>query len=237
MTETATTAASRRARSRKGQGALLREEILDATERLLIETGSSEAVSIRAVAEAVGVTPPSIYRHFPDKVTLVFEVSNRRCQAIDDEMAEALEGVEEPLEGLAVLGRAYVDFGLRNPEPYRLVFMDTYTDEPEAFREERVAELPSFARAVEWVGKAIDAGLFRPEHADPLRVATGLWAAAHGLTSLLIAMPTFPWPGDDFVDEHLGTYLRGLLADRAGPRSAGPQASSGSADQSRSGDT
>ena len=213
MTRTATTAAGRRARSRKGEGARLREEILDATERLLVETGSSEAVSIRAVADAVGVTPPSIYRHFPDKVSLVFEVSNRRCAMLDAEMAQALEGVEAPFEGLAVIGRAYVEFGLRNPEPYRLVFMNSYTDEPELFRAERVAELPSFARAVEWVGKAIDAGLFLPEHDDALRVAIGLWAAAHGLVALLIAMPTFPWPGDDFIDEHLGTYLRGLLAD------------------------
>jgi RND superfamily putative drug exporter len=36
----------------------LREEILAAATRLLAETGDEEAVSIRAVAEAVGVTRP-----------------------------------------------------------------------------------------------------------------------------------------------------------------------------------
>jgi AcrR family transcriptional regulator len=35
-----------------------RDEILAAGTRLLLETGDEEAVSIRAIAQAVGVTPP-----------------------------------------------------------------------------------------------------------------------------------------------------------------------------------
>jgi hypothetical protein len=86
------------------------------------------------------------------------------------------------------------------------------------------------------------AGRFRPEYDDPLHVTIGLWSIAHGLTSLLIAMPTFPWPDERFIDEHLLVHLRGLLADPddlPGARRGEPasQASSGSADQSRSGDT
>ena len=63
-----------RARLPRGEGALLREEILRATDELLIETASEEAVSIRAVAAKVGVTAPSIYRHFEDKDALMFAV-------------------------------------------------------------------------------------------------------------------------------------------------------------------
>ena len=74
MTPSATRA-GRRPRLPKGEGRQLRDEILVATERLLLETGSAQAVSIRAVADAVGVTPPSIYRHFADKTALIFEVS------------------------------------------------------------------------------------------------------------------------------------------------------------------
>ena len=67
-----------RPRARKGQGDLLRTDILEAAERLLLETGSEDAVSIRAVADATGVTPPSIYRHFRDKQHLLFEVCARQ---------------------------------------------------------------------------------------------------------------------------------------------------------------
>jgi len=51
-------ASPRRHRARRGEGARLREEILAAGTRLLLETGDEEAVSIRAIAQAVGVTPP-----------------------------------------------------------------------------------------------------------------------------------------------------------------------------------
>ena len=49
-----------RSRARRGEGDLLREEILLAATRLLIETGNEDAMSIRAIADAVGVSPPSI---------------------------------------------------------------------------------------------------------------------------------------------------------------------------------
>jgi AcrR family transcriptional regulator len=72
MTAEAASAANRRPRLPRGEGRRLRGEIMAAAERLLIDTGSQEAVSIRAVADAVGVTPPSIYRHFADKSELIF---------------------------------------------------------------------------------------------------------------------------------------------------------------------
>ena len=40
----------------------------------------------------------------------------------------------------------------------------------------------------------------------------GLWATAHGLTSLLIAKPGFPWPPiDALIDQVLGATVYGLL--------------------------
>ena len=76
-----------RARARKGEGDQLRAEILAATADLLLATGSEEAVSIRAVADAVGVTAPSIYRHFPDKNHLIFEV----CLSSFNGLSDAVE--------------------------------------------------------------------------------------------------------------------------------------------------
>src|SRR5581483_12470957 len=75
------TAVAHRKRAARGQGQLLREEIIAAAERLLIERGSEDAVSIRAIADAVGVTPPSIYMHFADKDELFMAV----CEARFDE--------------------------------------------------------------------------------------------------------------------------------------------------------
>jgi AcrR family transcriptional regulator len=71
------TSSPRRSRARRGEGDRLREQILEAAEHLLIQTGNEEAVTIRAVAEAVGVTPPSVYLHFADKDDLLFAICER----------------------------------------------------------------------------------------------------------------------------------------------------------------
>jgi AcrR family transcriptional regulator len=208
---------------------------------MLLETGSSEAVSIRAVADAVGVTPPSIYRHFPDKTALIYEVCERRCAVLDEAFVAATAGIEDPVEAVIAMGRAYVDFGRRNPEPYRLVFMNRFDGMSEHFTPERIGELIAFGRVVVQAQAAIDAGRLRPEHTDAARVATLVWAHAHGLASLLISKPTFPWPDDDaFVEEYLASVFTGLVADAPeppGPPAPAPgQTSPGSDDQSRSGD-
>src|SRR5205823_3057114 len=106
------TPAPRRRRAPRGQGELLREEIIDATERLLLETGDQDAVSIRAVAEAVGVTPPSIYLHFADKIDLIFAVCERHFARFDEIQEAAAAEFDDPVESLMARGRAYVRFGL-----------------------------------------------------------------------------------------------------------------------------
>lgn len=68
---------TRRRRAPRGSGVYLRDEILDAATQLLLDTGHAKAVSIRAVAQRVGVTPPSIYLHFADKDALLDAVCAR----------------------------------------------------------------------------------------------------------------------------------------------------------------
>jgi len=53
---------------------------------------------------------------------------------------------------------------------------------------------PTLARLVENLRRAMDGGLIA--RADPHLVALGLWTSVHGITSLLIAIPDFPWPAD-----------------------------------------
>jgi AcrR family transcriptional regulator len=207
--------ASRRPRARKGEGAALRDEILDATERLLLETGSAEAVSIRAVADRVGVTPPSIYRHFADKNDLIFEVCARHFAALDDLLARAAEGIDDPVDRLRAMGLAYIRFGLANPEPYRILFMTGADDTPEEYKAVVLRDNAAFEQGRRCTQACIDAGRFRPGFTDAYRLAIGFWARVHGLTSLLIAKPQFPWPADQdaFVDEYASICLAGVARD------------------------
>jgi AcrR family transcriptional regulator len=202
----------RRTRARKGEGARLRDEILDATEKLLLETGSARAVSIRSVADAVGVTAPSIYRHFPDKQTLIYEVCARLLEDLDRHMQAAVEGIDEPFGRLLARGRAYVDFGRLHPEPYRILFMTAPEDVPHEREDEWFQQSSAVAHTLDDVQRAIDTGLLRPEAGDTLHAFLGIWARMHGLTSIMVAKPSLP-VDDDFVDEYLEHCLRGVLRD------------------------
>ena len=201
--------ATRRARARRGEGELLRAEILAAAEKLLIQTGDEGAVSIRAIADAAGVTPPSIYLHFADKTELLAAVCEARFQDFDRYLEDASAGIDDPLEALRARGRAYVRFGLENPEHYRILFMTR----PGAERPQRAVEdlpgMTAFSRLVEDVARGMGAGLLTT--GDPFLVATGLWSNVHGVTSLLIARPDFPWPDlDRLLDHVLAAAIRGL---------------------------
>jgi AcrR family transcriptional regulator len=207
---------TRRPRARKGEGPRLRDEILDAAEKLLLRLGSSEAVSIRMVADAVGVTPPSIYRHFPDKDSLIYEVCNRHFVVLDAEIAAAVEGLDDPVDDLSARGRAYLDFGIANPEPYRVMFMTRPEIAPVQRQQMWLKDSPTFLGLIDSVQRCIDAGRLRTGFDDPYVISVSMWARVHGLTSLIVSKPfLFPASAADraaFLDDYMDTCLRGIVA-------------------------
>lgn len=185
-----------RTRSARGHGEQLRDEILDAAEALLVETQSEDAVSIRAVADRVGVTPPSIYRHFEDKATLMFSVCDRQFHRLDEELRRQIEVGDDPVEAVRACGRAYARFGMEHPEAYRIMFMGHSDLTPEQYHDEVLADHGAFAGLVQAIETAEAAGRLRPE-VDVLTAALMMWSSVHGMVSLRIAKPNFPWPSFD----------------------------------------
>lgn len=203
-----------RPRARKGEGNLLREAILEATEQLLLETGSEDEVSIRAVARATGVTPPSIYRHFEDKTHLLFEVCARQLALLDEAIEAAVAGIDDPLLALQARGKAYVRFGIEHPEHYRIMFMGPAYATPDQWSD--LLGTGSFAHLVMGIQAAVDAGAISPPD-DAFATALHIWANIHGLTSLLVARPTMPWPAlEGFIDDHLALCVRAHTAPASG---------------------
>ena len=194
--------AATRPRARRGEGAQLRPTILDAAERLLIDARDADAVSMRAIAEAVGVTPGALYLHFPDKTQLILAVCERSFAAFDEEVEAAGDSTDDPVESLRRRARAYVQFGLDNPEQYRILFMGKASGVGDTIDLATMPGSQAFQHLVDAVGRAIDTGELRSD-LDPFLVATGLWAAAHGMTSLLISLPNFPWPDVDLLVDHV----------------------------------
>jgi AcrR family transcriptional regulator len=162
----------------------LRRTILDAA-REAFATGRYESVSMRAMAEAIGLSHGSIYGYFKDKDE-IFEALVRESF---DQLAAALRRMPgrggDPVRFLKRAGRKYVEFGLQNPGAYEFAFM--------LRRPGPAPQKPHLAyeylRAA--VKRCIDQKRFRTRNVDAASQA--LWAAVHGITALLIVRPSFPW--------------------------------------------
>ena len=187
---------TKRQRNARGEGGQLRQDILDAAIALIERGGSSQAVSLRAVAKEVGIAAPSVYPHFADRDVLLLAVLQqlfdqfiaRRNQAED--MAAAAGG--GPWERLRAATFAAVRFGLERPGHYRMLF------EGQVISQLSDPMAATFGRPIQ----VRVAGLIRDilrgaparEADDAERLALLLWCGTHGVVSLQINKPTLPWP-------------------------------------------
>ncbi len=166
-----------------------RETILAAALQLFAERGVS-AVTTRQIAAQVGISQPSLYAHFATKQDLLDEVCARAFQTLADRM-RAL-GSEPPTPVLMrALARAYIRFGLENPDAYKIAFMssgEAGSKTPDA--QPHSAGLETFSLYRDQVVEVLKSRYSRPE--CELKAQSG-WAALHGLVSLWLTMPEFPW--------------------------------------------
>lgn len=199
----------RRERAKRGEGDRLSGEILEAAEYLLAKYGHDGAVSIRAVANRVGCTPPAIYLHFDDKTQLLFEVCARRFRDLQEAVDAACAPISDPYERLFVRMRAYVRFGLDHPEHYRILFMGQAMLSPEQWADLRVVGVTGLDGLISACQAAVDAEATWITDARDLAIV--LWQACHGLVSLVISKPKFAW-GDmeERIDHLIETQRRGL---------------------------
>ena len=204
----------KRRRASRGSGEQLRAEIVTAARKLLAETRNADDVSIRAIADAVGVTPPSIYLHFADKDALIGAVVFDVFAELDSAMLEAAEGIGEPLERLRAFGLAYIRFAVGHPEHYRLAAMDPCAKPPAV---DEVLATSAFDHFNAAVRDCMDAGVFA--EGEVLPITLDLWAAAHGIASLIIAKPYLPWGDLDAVADRVlcAAALGHAAADLVGP--------------------
>jgi AcrR family transcriptional regulator len=211
----------RRRRAPRGFGEQLREEILDATTQLLLETGHAKAVSIRSVAQRVGVTPPSIYLHFADKDALLDAVCARYFEKLDEEMQRVAVDQPSTIDVLRAQGLAYVRFAMKTPELYRIA---TMAESRPGSDVDVALNSSAFVHMRHSVETLIAEGVYPP--GDAISLALELWTVAHGVAALLISRPYLPW-GDveEFADRVMkavcvGHIVSGVIGPEVPPREA-----------------
>ena len=139
-----------------------------------------EGVSMRKIAERVGVTPTAIYRHFRDKEEVIEEIINAGLATLSEYLAPALKA-EDPYQRLRQLIDAYLRFALEQPRYFDLAFL--VPGRASHISEQLMQESAlTFKMAVEQVALCMKMGIFRKE--DPVEIAIYLWSIAHGLVML-----------------------------------------------------
>jgi AcrR family transcriptional regulator len=156
--------------------------IIIASRRLLDKEGP-EAVTMRRVAKAVGITPMAIYRHYPDRAALLNALADEGF----GELAARLTrknfsgGVEERL---TKLGEIYLEHALQSPRLFELMFLKPRKGARRYPRDFKAHRSPTANLMVEVVQEGMAGGYFRDD--DPWEIVFEMGALSHGLIMLYL---------------------------------------------------
>jgi AcrR family transcriptional regulator len=192
----------------------VRGKILDAARKLFVQQGY-DAVTMRKIAKRIEYSATAIYIHFKDKESLLRELCTEDFQMLATAFQE-VAAIEDPVERLRRTGRAYVDFAVRYPNHYRMMFM---TPRPADFDPDEEGkgdvQKDAYAFLVAVVEDAMAKGAFRKEWKDAELLAQVLWAGVHGVVSLHLVGAKDKWvdwrPLDATAAGMLDALYRGVL--------------------------
>lgn len=169
--------------------------------KALLESAGATGLSLRAVAEAAGLSRQAPYNHFPDKQALLAAIVGDGFNAMSAQMDAASTRTRTTETALAAVAGAYVHFAIANPALFRLMFSSELVNLA-AYPEAEAACHAAYARCTTAV-----AAITAPARAGDL--ATLTWALVHGYATLMIELGIEP-PGA--VAKRAKTIARMVIA-------------------------
>ena len=159
---------------------MMRSDILKAG-RSLIRTGGFSALSMRALADAVGVRAPTLYDYFENKDDVLNALFLQGIDVARDYFNRMSEAAPPGAARVIGIGLGYCDFAQDHPELFQLLFarIDANYVPGEAQMDAGQALFIEFRNEV---AGAINAGDFEETTIDQLTLT--LWAGVHGIVSL-----------------------------------------------------
>lgn len=148
------------------------EQILDAAQGLL-ETSGPDGLSMRTLADALGVRPSSLYRHHASRETLLLALGERAALALRDALSHSA-GDKGARAAAEAASSAYLTYARQHPHLYALLL--------------RLEELPQGER-MGTAGKQLWNTLLNlvgrlSGHPDDTAHTVALWTFLHGFAEL-----------------------------------------------------
>jgi AcrR family transcriptional regulator len=190
-------------------GTLSRDAVVTTTKEL-IRTEGLDAVSLRRVGTALGVTAPALYAYVRDKRDLLAAIADEefnelmaRFRKVDD---------RDPLARTRGYCRAYIDHALENPELFKVMFLFPpsigLTDLP---IDDLASATEAFTLSSRALVEAIEAGTIREK--DALVVTLTTWIGMHGAAEVLLMGFDFPDElRDRLIESTIDMVIRGISA-------------------------
>jgi AcrR family transcriptional regulator len=161
----------------------LAESLLDAVDELATKFGL-EAVTLRACAKIVGVSPSSAFRHYSDKRALLTAFATKALHQLSDTMASAEETAQQnDSNSFLAVGLAYIEFALDKPAFFRAMWREEtiYTNDE------------NYVEATKKLREHLQGGFVKTiEDDDPNSFSSQellAWSSVHGLANLFVEGP------------------------------------------------
>ena len=193
----------------------LNDLILKEARALFLQEGF-EKTSIRKIADRIEYSPATIYLYFKDKNELLLALHQESFTHLFEALS-SVASVPDAFERLIALGRAYIEYGLKHPEEYDLMFMLSAPLEALECKQEIWCD---GQKAIDLVKMMVEDckqnGYFKPD-VDAEIAAIMLWAQVHGIVSLHLKHRFNMFEGKDLpilIDDTFKLFTRTLQSFR-----------------------
>ena len=200
----------------------------------LIDANQGELISLRKLANAVGVTPSAVYNHFADRNALMLAIKIRIYEKFNRFFEARFSGTDNPEEALLEICFAYYQFSKKHPSQYHFLFSSTLPLEwttPEAVK----VFCRSLARTRKIIFEIYQKHQISCSEETIVQTTLLIWSQLHGIVmlrnsgSIQAAVSYQEWPQscalarDEEVEElirlRVDLMLNGIIEGRQGGRS------------------
>lgn len=212
----------------------LEQALVDEALRQIRERGA-EQVSLRGLAQAVGVSPSAAYQHFPDKAALMVAVCAAEGTELAARMQAAVDAVADDGDAGAIgrflaVGQAYVDFAQQEPHLFRHMFGPAGAQEGPGYEHEHTDPDDAYGILLARLAELADRGLLRLRAEEAAALDVLAWSLVHGFSSLMVEGHLPAEAGEPVLtlfgrlvltDTGFGTFAAALEAQRGGEHLVG----------------
>jgi len=162
----------------------LNKSLLESASLIIKEQGV-ESLSMRKLADTVGVSRTAPYHHFKDKNALLCAIAEQGFCEQEKILRDLRREKNTAEEGFKKYVHAYVEYALQHNETYDLLYGIKLCKDGNPRDSLKAASKQTFKAWIDWVEELQEQNIL-PNSNTPLRIGQTTWASLHGLARLFI---------------------------------------------------